>query len=170
MAKKKTDQISAIQDFYPDDIAVCYGCGRNNPKGHHVRTVWDGKEGVFRFKPKPYHTAFPGVTYGGLIASLIDCHSIGTAVAAAYDIEGRAPGTEPEITFVTGNLNVTYLKPTPIEAVLELRSKIKEWQGRKAIVICSLFANGEECAKAEVLAVRVASRRNFRDKKDDHAL
>jgi len=164
MSNKKTAQTPAIQDFYPDDIAVCYGCGRHNPKGLHVRTVWDGKEGVFRFKPKPYHTAFPGVTYGGLIASLIDCHCIGTAVAAAYDAEDRSPGTEPEITFVTGNLNVTYLKPTPIEAELELRAKIKGSTGRKAVVICSLFADGEECARGEVLAVRVASRRNFRDK------
>lgn len=167
MPRRKTERLSAIQDFYPDDIAVCYGCGRHNPKGLHIRTIWDGKEGVFRFKPKPYHTAFPGVIYGGLIASLIDCHSIGTAVAAAYDAEGRKPGTEPEITYVTGNLNVTYLKPTPIEAELELRAKIKEFQGRKAVIICSLFANGEECAKGEVLAVRVSSRRNFRSEKKE---
>jgi acyl-coenzyme A thioesterase PaaI-like protein len=157
MSRKKKSEPVAIQDFYPDD------CGRHNPKGLHIRTIWDGKEGVFRFKPKPYHTAFPGVTYGGLIASLIDCHSIGTAVAAAYDAEGRKPGTEPEITYVTGNLNVTFLKPTPIEIELELRARIKELQARKAIVLCSLFADGEECAKGEVLAVRVASRRNFRD-------
>ena len=28
----------AIQDFYPDDLAVCYGCGRLNAEGMHVRT------------------------------------------------------------------------------------------------------------------------------------
>ncbi len=152
--------IDAIQDFYPDAIAVCYGCGRNNPQGLQIRTRWDGQEGVFRFTPKPYHTAFPGVVYGGLIASLIDCHSIGTCVAAAYDAEGRAPGTEPEITFVTGNLNVTYLAPTPIGAELELRARVKEQHRRKTIVICTLYADGKECVRGEVTGVRIASRKN----------
>ena len=149
---------AAIQDFYSDDIAICYGCGKNNPQGLHIRTIWDGKVGLFRFTPKPFHTAFPGVVYGGLVASLIDCHSIGTAVAAAYQAAGREPGTGPEITFVTGNLNVKYLKPTPIGVELLLRAKIKEMGERKAIVECSLYANDEECARGEVIAVR-ASRR-----------
>ncbi|MBW2607577.1 MAG: PaaI family thioesterase [Deltaproteobacteria bacterium] len=121
----------AIQDYYPADIAVCYGCGRKNPHGLNIRTRWNGEEGIFQFKPKPYHTAFPGVAYGGLIASLIDCHSIGTAVAAAYQAEGRRPGSLPEIMFVTGNLNVSYLLPTPIDAELLLRARVKEMKERK---------------------------------------
>jgi len=150
--------LKAIQDFYRDDIAVCYGCGKNNPHGYHIRTLWDGSEGVFRFMPQPFHTAFPGVVYGGLIASLIDCHSIGTAVAAAYQAENREPDTEPEITYVTGNLNVTYLKPTPMGVELLLRAKVKEMGERKTIVTCSLYADDLECARGEVVAVR-ASRR-----------
>ena len=153
--------IDAIQDFFPDDVAICYGCGRNNSQGHHVRTKWNGKEGIFRFMPKPYHTAFPGVVYGGLLASLIDCHCIGTAIAAAYDREARRPGTEPEITFVTGNLNVSFLKPTPMGAELELRSHIEEIDDHKAKVKCSVYADNKECAKGEVIAVRVLSRRDF---------
>lgn len=149
-----------IQDFYPDDIAICYGCGRHNPNGLHIRTEWNGIEGIFRFKPKPYHTAFPGVVYGGLLASLIDCHSIGTAIAAAYDTEGRNPGTEPEITYVTGNLNVTYLLPTPMDTELTLKAKIKEQKGKKTIVTCSLFAGDKECVRGEVVGIRVPSRRN----------
>jgi acyl-coenzyme A thioesterase PaaI-like protein len=152
--------IDAIQDHYPDEIAVCYGCGRNNPKGLHIRTRWDGKEGVFRFKPAPYHTAFPGVVYGGLIACLIDCHSIGTCVAAAYEAEGRTPDSVPEITFVTGNLNVTYLAPTPIDAELVLRTTVKEQYERKIIVICRVYADGKECARGEVTGVRIPSRKN----------
>lgn len=148
----------AIQDFYPDDIAICYGCGRHNDHGHHVRTLWDGTEGVFRFTPETYHTAFPGVVYGGLIASLIDCHSIGTAIAATYDAEGRAPGTQPEITYVTGNLTVSFLAPTPTGHDLVLRARIKEMHKKKAIVTCDLYANDVKCAAGEVIAVRVASR------------
>jgi len=148
----------AIQDAYPDEIAVCYGCGRNNPQGLHIKTYWDGREGLFRFRPEPYHTAFPGVVYGGLIASLIDCHSIGTAVAAAYQAEGRKPGTAPEITYVTGNLNVTYLNPTPIGVELVLKSQVKEMGERKTIVVCCLYAGDKKCARGEVTAVRVSSR------------
>jgi len=150
----------SIQDYYPDEIAVCYGCGRHNPEGLHIRTIWNGQEGVFHFKPKPYHTAFPGVVYGGLIASLIDCHCIGTAVAAAYDADGRKPDTDPEITFVTGNLNVTYLHPTPIDTELVLKASVKEQSDRKALVLCSLYADGKECARGEVTAIRVRSRLN----------
>ena len=97
----------AIQDYYNADIAICAGCGRNNPQSLGVRTFWDGTEGVCRFTPAAHHTAFPGVVYGGLLASLIDCHSIGTAVAAMYDAEGRAPDTTPEITCVTASCRLT---------------------------------------------------------------
>ncbi len=147
-----------IQNFYPDDVAICYGCGRNNAHGLHIQTHWDGEEGVARFTPKPYHTAFPGYVYGGLLASLIDCHSVGTAIAATYDAEGRAPNTEPEITYVTGNLNVSYLKPTPIGVELVLRSRVKALHERKAIITTSLYADGVETVRGETVAVRVPSR------------
>ena len=151
----------AIQDYYPDDVAICYGCGRNNPQGLHLKTHWDGNEGILRFRPKSYHTAFSGVVYGGLIASLVDCHCTGTAAAAAYQKEGREPGTLPEITFVTGNLNVSYLKPTPIDAEIILRARPKELASKKAIIVCSVYANERECARGEVVAVRVAARKGI---------
>lgn len=147
-----------IQDSYPGEIAVCYGCGRNNPHGLHIQTHWNGEEGVCHFTPEPYHTGYPGGVYGGLIASLIDCHCIGTAIAAMYDAEERQPGTEPEITCVTANLNVDYLKPTPIDSQLTLRARIKELTPRKAIVTCALFAGDVETARGQVVAVRVPSR------------
>ncbi|MBI5670215.1 MAG: PaaI family thioesterase [Chloroflexi bacterium] len=147
-----------IQNFYPDEVSICYGCGRLNEHGLHVQTYWNGEEGVARFTPKPYHTAFPGFVYGGLIASLIDCHSMGTAIAATYHAEGRAPGSEPEVTYVTGNLNVSYLKPTPINTELVLRARVTELTPRKALVSVSLLAGDQECARGEVVAVRVKSR------------
>ena len=147
-----------IQDSYPGEVAVCYGCGRNNPHGLHIQTHWDGSEGVCRFTPQEYHTGYPGGVYGGLIASLIDCHCIATAIAAMYTAEDRQPGTEPEITCVTANLNVDYLKPTPIGVELLLRATIKELTPKKAIVTCSLFAGEIETARGQVVAVRVPSR------------
>ncbi len=147
----------AIQDFYRGDHAVCYGCGRNNEYGLHIRTVWDGKNGTVKFRPKNYHTAFPGAVYGGLVASLIDCSCTGTATAAAYDAEKRSPDTDPAITFVTGNLNVSFLKPSPIDRELVIKTEIKEMKKKKATVTCSLFAGDTECAKGEVIAIRVGA-------------
>jgi acyl-coenzyme A thioesterase PaaI-like protein len=147
-----------IQDFYPDDVAICYGCGRLNPEGLHIQTYWNGEEGICRFTPKPHHTAFPGFIYGGLLASLIDCHSMGTAIAATYHAEGREPGSDPEITYVTGNLNVSYLKPTPLDGEIVLRARMKELHPKKAIITCSVYAGDEECVRGEVVAVRVKSR------------
>lgn len=147
-----------IQDYYNPETAICYGCGPNNPKGLHIKTHWDGEEGVCRFTPWPEHTAFPEVVYGGLIASLIDCHSIGTAISAFYAAESRLPDTKPEITCVTGRLDVSYLKPTPTETELVLRARVAEINERKAIIHCSLYAGEVETARGELVAVRVMSR------------
>ncbi len=68
------DSEPAVQDFYPDHLARCFGCGRLNEFGYRLRTRWDGDETVTRFTPAPYHTAVPGVVYGGLLACLVDCH------------------------------------------------------------------------------------------------
>ena len=141
-----------IQDFYPDSVAHCYGCGRLNEHGLQIKSYWDGKEAVCTFRPRPYHTAIPGYVYGGLIASLIDCHGTGTAAAAAYSRAGREPGTEPPFRFVTGALNVWYRQPTPIDSDLELRAMVREIKGRKIIVDVTLSAQGAVCATGEVIA------------------
>ncbi len=145
----------AIQDRYPDDVAHCYGCGRLNEHGHHVRSFVEGDETVARFRPRPYHTAVPGFVYGGLVASLIDCHATGTAAAAAYRAEGREMGTEPSHRFVTASLHVDYLRPTPIDAELELRARVAELRGRKVVVAVTLSAAGGVCAKGEVVCVEM---------------
>ena len=143
----------AIQDHYPDDAARCYGCGRLNEDGLHVRSFVEGDETVARFRPRAYHTALPGFVYGGLLASLIDCHATGTAAAAAYRAEGRALGTEPPHRFVTASLHVDYLRPTPIDVELELRARVVELRGRKVVVAVTLLANAEVCVKGEVVCV-----------------
>ena len=143
----------SFQDYYPDDFSHCYGCGRLNAHGLQIKSYWDGDESVCKFKPEPYHLAFPGFVYGGLIASLIDCHATGTASAAKYRAEKRALGTDPPLRFVTASLHVDYLAPTPIDATLELRGRVKEIKGRKAIVAVSLWANGTECVRGEVVNV-----------------
>jgi acyl-coenzyme A thioesterase PaaI-like protein len=136
-------------------VAHCYGCGRLNEHGHQIKSYWDGEESVAHFTPEPYHTAIPGYVYGGLIASLIDCHSTGTAAAAAYRAENRAMDTLPALRYLTASLHVDYLKPTPLGVTLELRGQVKEIKGRKAVITTTLSADGELCARGEVVAVQV---------------
>ena len=145
----------AFQDYYPDDLSHCYGCGRLNEQGHQIKSYWEGEETVTRFTPTPYHIAIPGYVYGGLIASLIDCHGTGTAAAAAYRAEGRAMDTEPPLRFVTASLKVDYLRPTPLGCPLEVRGSVKEITGRKVVVVATLSARGTVCARGEVVAVRM---------------
>jgi hypothetical protein len=89
------DDSPAVQDHDPEDVAHCYGCGRLNDQGLKLQTRWDGDETVAFFTPRPQHTAMPGFVYGGLIASLVDCHAMGTAAAAAERAAGRAIGEAP---------------------------------------------------------------------------
>ena len=145
----------AFQDYYPDDLSHCYGCGRLNKHGHQIKSYWDGEESVCTFLPKPYHTAIPGYVYGGLIASLIDCHATGTAAAATYRAEGRTMDTEPPLRFVTASLHVDFLRPTPMGVPLEVRGRVKEIKGRKVVVDATLSAGGEMCAQGEVVAVQL---------------
>jgi acyl-coenzyme A thioesterase PaaI-like protein len=145
-----------VQDYYPDGWNICYGCGRMNDHGLHIKTYWDADETVCTFYPKPYHTAITGFVYGGLIASVIDCHSTGSAAAATYRAEGRAMDTDPPLRFVTASLHVEYLRPTPIDGPMELRSQIKEIKGRKVVVTTALSVHGQVCATGEVVAVRIS--------------
>ena len=145
----------AIQDTYPDDLAHCFGCGRLNEHGHHIRTFWDGDETVTRFTPEPYHIAIPGSVYGGLIASLVDCHGTGTAAAAGYRAAGRALDSDPPLRYVTARLTVEYLRPTPLGVELELRGRIQEVTGRKVVTAMRVLAGGVECARGEVVAVQL---------------
>jgi acyl-coenzyme A thioesterase PaaI-like protein len=145
----------AFQDYYPENLAHCYGCGRMNELGHRIKTFWDGDETVTHYMPEPKHTAIPGFVYGGLLASLVDCHSTGTAAAAMYRAEGRAMDSEPPFRFVTGSLHVDYLKPTPMGVELTLRGKVKEIRGRKVVVETTLYANDVATVRGEVVAVQM---------------
>jgi len=146
---------TAFQDYYPDDLSYCYGCGRLNEKGLQLKSFWDGDETVARFEPRPEHMAIPGYVYGGLIASLIDCHGTGSAAAAAYRQAGREMGTEPAFRFVTASLEVRYLRPTPLGVELEVRGRIEEIKGRKVVISATVSADGEVCAEGRAVAVQM---------------
>ena len=92
---------------------------------------------------------------GGIIATLIDCHCMGTAMADAYKTEGRELNSMPEYRYATGTLSVKYLKPTP-NSTVQLRARVIEIKGRKTVLKCDLHdENGNITAEADVVAIRV---------------
>jgi acyl-coenzyme A thioesterase PaaI-like protein len=153
-----------FQDLYPEEFAHCYGCGRMNDSGLQIKTHWEGDETVTRFTPRAEHTAMPGFVYGGLVASLIDCHGTGSAAGAAMRAAGQAADSGVAPRFVTASLKVDFLKPTPLGPELVVRGKIVEQKERKVIIAAELSADGVVTARGEVVAVRIPDNMIFAPK------
>jgi len=143
----------AFQDSYPAELSHCYGCGSQNSEGLQLKSYWDGDETVAAYTPRPEHTALPGYVYGGLIASLVDCHGTGSAAAAGSRERGLEPGGEPLLRYVTASLQVDYLAPTPMGEELQLRGRIEEITERKVVVAQTVRAGDVEVARGRVVAV-----------------
>ncbi len=141
---------------FQDQGAVihCFGCGADNENGLKLKSYEDGEGAVAEWRPRPHHCGgFHEYVSGCIIASLIDCHCVNLATAKAYKNAGRAIGSPPRINCVTANINVSFLKPAPIKETLHLKAHIKKIEGRKTWIECRLTANGELCAKGEVLSI-----------------
>lgn len=146
----------AIQDTYAEQFSHCYGCGRNNPAGHRLKSYLEGDTTIARFTPPEFYTGgVPDNVYGGLIASLFDCHGAASAAAFAARAMGIQPGdSEEPLRFVTASLKVDFLRPTPINTELVITGRERSVEGRKVWVDMELSASGNVCAKAEMLAIR----------------
>ncbi|MCK6389041.1 PaaI family thioesterase [Zoogloea sp.] len=146
----------AFQDFYADNFSHCYGCGRNNPHGHHLKSHWDGDDTIARFTPgREYSGGVPDNVYGGLIASLLDCHGAASAAAFTYRGWGREMGEGDEpVRYVTASLKVDFRRPTPMGVELLIKGRLRSIDGRKVWVDLSLQAGDELCATGEMLAIR----------------
>lgn len=140
----------AIQDDYPEHFAHCHGCGPLNPSGKRFRSTLEGDMTVLRYRPEPDETGgVPGHVYGGLIASLLDCHGAASATAFA----GLAkPGQT--VRYVTGTLTVVYRRPTPL-GELTVRGRLVELAGRKAVIALELEAGGEITVTGEMIAISI---------------
>ncbi len=151
----------AFQDYYPDEFAHCFGCGHRNKAGLQIKSYWDGEDSICHYTPQPEYTGgFPGNIYGGLIASLIDCHGAATASAAQMRAENLEMTDRSPSRFVTASIKVDFLKPTPAGKVLELRGHVEEIKKRKVIVSITLSADGEIRAKGEVVMVQIPENRD----------
>lgn len=155
------ERVAADEAAIQDQIGGnhCWGCGTLNPDGLQIKSHWlgDGRA-TCTFMPRPAHMAGPThVVNGGILATVIDCHSVCTAIAHAYAAEGRAIGSAPDLWCATGSLNITYLRPTPINQPMLLAAQILADDGKRITVACTVASGGKECARAEAVAVRVPS-------------
>ena len=141
-----------FQDHMPEN--VCFGCGHNH-EGLQIKSYWDGDISICKWHSEEKYHGWSNLLNGGIMATLIDCHCMGTAMADAYQKEGREMNSKPEYRYATGTLSVKYLKPTPNDQV-ELRAKVTEVKGRKTVMTCELISSkGEVSAVADVIAIRV---------------
>ena len=137
-------------------VSYCHGCGADNEKGLRLKSYWDGDEAVCEWQPGPHHCGGRKENvYGGILASIMECHSVNLAIAHAYKREGRNLGSVPVVNYVTARLQVSYLLPTPIGEALQLRATLDKFEGRKTWVSCALSAGGQVRAQSEILAIRI---------------
>src|SRR5262245_437979 len=134
----------------------CWGCGPANPHGLQIKSYWEGDGAVCRFTPAPWHSAGPpDFVNGGILATVVDCHGVCTAIAARYRAEQREIGSDPWLWCVTGALELKYLHPTPQGKELLLRGRLLEQSSRKLVVACSVSANGVDTVQGKVVAIAV---------------
>ena len=145
------------KEYFQDYIHgnVCFGCGKDNPDGLQIKSYWEGEDAVCIWVSKPMYQGREKVLNGGVLATLIDCHCMDTAMAAAYRAEERALGTTPHYRFATATISVRYLKPTPNDRPIELRAQVASLKGRKAKLTCDVLVDGIKTAEAEAVGVQV---------------
>lgn len=136
------DALSLQERYAPRTI--CFGCGPANPDGLHIGSFpsGDGDEVVADWLPGPNHEAFPGVLNGGVIGTLMDCHSNWTA---AYWLMRRR-GTDKPPTTVTADYAIKLLRPTPSDGPVHLRARVVESTDDRATVEATLEADGRVTA------------------------
>ena len=146
---------TAFQDQIPGNH--CFGCGPDNANGLQLKSYWlNESESVCRFMPSSHQCAAPTTFLnGGIIATIIDCHCVCTAIAKSYIDAGLAIGSGEKIWFATGKLEVSYSRPVAIDREVELVANIVEAKEKKVTLTCTLSSGGEICAESEVVAVRV---------------
>jgi acyl-coenzyme A thioesterase PaaI-like protein len=133
----------------------CYGCGRLNPDGFQIKSHWEGDEVTCHWRPKPFHVGHPGRLQGGVIATAVICHAIWTATATAYRAEGREIREPLEYAYSTTSLKIDFLTPTPLDGVLTLRARVTGMGEGRATVLCSVFVDDKQTARAESQLARI---------------
>ena len=143
----------AFQDHYPGS---CYGCGAGNENGLQIKSYWDGEKAVCVWTPQPHHCAGPTFMNGGIIATIIDCNMGAAAMYHMHEEAGATVGEgDDRNNCVTGNLNIDYLAPTPMNTPVRIEAWVTKKEGRKVFLEATLGANGNISVKATAVFIEV---------------
>ncbi len=137
------------ETFAPEN--ACFGCGPANPKGLRIRSVLEGDRLVAEWKAEKHHEAFDGMVSGGIIGTLLDCHS--NWAAAMHLMRTRGDPTPP--CTVTAEYAVKLLWPTPSTETIHLEARVTESSKSSATVMATLTAGGKVCASCQGVFVAV---------------
>ena len=134
----------SLQERYAPD-GRCFGCGPANLHGLRIRSYpleHDAEEVVADWTPSPHHEAFEGVLNGGIIGTLLDCHSNWTATRHLM----RVRGADRPPTTVTLDYAVRMRRPTPSTGPVHLTARVVESGEDRATVEATLASGGEVTA------------------------
>ena len=141
----------ALQDRYAPNLA-CFGCGPRNPRGLHLKSYTrDDGTVVATWRAEKYHEAYPGVLNGGIIGTLMDCHSLWTA---AYHLMRRIGASAPPPS-VTAEYAIKMRRPTPTDRDIELVARPVDVGEDRAVIEAELRAGGDVCATSRGVFVAV---------------
>lgn len=143
------ESLSVQEQYAP--FNACFGCGQANPKGLKIRSFVKGESLVAQWQPEQHHEAFPGILNGGIIGTLLDCHSNWTA---AWHLMHQKKETRPPCT-VTAEYSIKLLRPTPSNGIIELIAKVLELTENKATIEGQLTAGGKICATSTGVFIAV---------------
>ncbi|MFK7904764.1 MAG: PaaI family thioesterase [Chitinophagales bacterium] len=147
-------QQKSIQDYMVGN--VCFGCGKDNHDGLQIDSYWqENDEIVCVWHSQTKYQGWKGILNGGILASLIDCHCMGAAMAAVYKAENRNLDSQPVYRYATGTISIRYMRPTPNDKSIELRAKVLEIKGKKVTIHCDVWVERKKTAEANVIAIKV---------------
>ena len=142
---------ACLQELY-SPRGACFGCGPANPHGLHLRSFVQGTEVIAQWQPDGKYQAFPGMLNGGIIGTLLDCHS---NWAAAWHLRQQGRLVQPPCT-VTAEYAIKLLRPTPLDAPLELVARVVEASADRATIEAVLTSAGKPRATCRGTFVAVS--------------
>jgi acyl-coenzyme A thioesterase PaaI-like protein len=139
----------SIQDrLFP--TMTCFGCGPANPRGLHLKSYLRNGYVTATFAPWPEHDNGSGFLNGGIIATLLDCH---TAAGVLNEASVRGWHAPPGalLPFVTAGIDVRYLRPSPLDSAVELRAFVIK--STEAEIVCDAELRYDDKTRATGHAV-----------------
>jgi acyl-coenzyme A thioesterase PaaI-like protein len=148
-------ELSIQESLFPD--LTCYGCGPANPEGFHLRSYRDGDLTLATFTPRPEHDNGFGFVNGGIITTVLDCHTAAVVMWEADQSGWKAESGAP-VPFITAGLEVKFLRPTPLGPALSLRAEPEKVSEDEIVVNAELVFDERQRATVRAQWLRFRPR------------